>query len=466
MLGDELLDVIHRYPDHVWVFLHEFPALTGERAAQFRERRRAYERRVEAVLQAGVESGEFRDLRPEADGHGLARDAQLHLPLAEGRRASCRLGTWRSRSPTSSCGGSPTRAPSRPRSGLTAPSTRRRRRSPNRSSSARRRPPDTSRHRRGRSADPSPSGWRPAMASSASGGSSSWMRRAERPRAHAVDADPVACVLDRRDLGQLDDRRLGGAVGRGVRPRREAGDRRRQHDRARLLRAHDRHRGPDAVDGPQDVDAEGALPVLGREVVDAAVRGEHAGVADQHVEAAEALDGERRPRTRPGRSRSRRRAPSRPAPSAGREAGDGRVERRCAHVAQHEVGGGLARELLGQRRAERAARTGDGDDPSPPASYEQVAAVDVEHGAGDERRGVGGQELVAAGQVGRRPPAALRGVPGDGGRQLGVARPRLGQRRLEPPRGDDVDRDAGGGQVEGETLGQADQAGLRRAVGG
>ncbi len=32
MLGDELLDVIHRYPDHVWVFLHEFPALTEERA--------------------------------------------------------------------------------------------------------------------------------------------------------------------------------------------------------------------------------------------------------------------------------------------------------------------------------------------------------------------------------------------------------------------------------------------------
>ncbi len=64
MLGDELLDVIHRYPDHVWVFLHEFPALTGERAAQFRDRRRMYERRVEAVLQAGVDSGEFRELQP------------------------------------------------------------------------------------------------------------------------------------------------------------------------------------------------------------------------------------------------------------------------------------------------------------------------------------------------------------------------------------------------------------------
>jgi AcrR family transcriptional regulator len=62
MLGDELLDVIHRYPDHVWVFLHEFPALTGERAEQFRVRRRAYEARVEAVLEEGIASGEFRDV--------------------------------------------------------------------------------------------------------------------------------------------------------------------------------------------------------------------------------------------------------------------------------------------------------------------------------------------------------------------------------------------------------------------
>jgi AcrR family transcriptional regulator len=64
MLGEELLDVIHRYPDHVWVFLHEFPALTGERARTFRDRRAAYERRVEDVLRAGVATGEFRDLDP------------------------------------------------------------------------------------------------------------------------------------------------------------------------------------------------------------------------------------------------------------------------------------------------------------------------------------------------------------------------------------------------------------------
>ena len=73
MLGDELLDVIHRYPDHVWVFLHEFPALTGERAERFQGRRREYERRVEAVLRAGVDSGEFRDARPVADRPGVAR---------------------------------------------------------------------------------------------------------------------------------------------------------------------------------------------------------------------------------------------------------------------------------------------------------------------------------------------------------------------------------------------------------
>jgi TetR/AcrR family transcriptional regulator, cholesterol catabolism regulator len=64
MLGDELLDVIHRYPDHVWVFLHEFPALTDARAEQFRQRRREYERRVEAILQDGIDTGEFRDVDP------------------------------------------------------------------------------------------------------------------------------------------------------------------------------------------------------------------------------------------------------------------------------------------------------------------------------------------------------------------------------------------------------------------
>lgn len=63
-LGRELLDVIARYPDHVWVFLHEFPALTGENAAQFRARRHEYEHAVESVIAAGVASGDFRPVDP------------------------------------------------------------------------------------------------------------------------------------------------------------------------------------------------------------------------------------------------------------------------------------------------------------------------------------------------------------------------------------------------------------------
>ena len=91
MLGTELLDVIHRYPDHVWVFLHEFPALTGERAEQFRERRREYERRIEGVLQAGVESEEFRDVEPWLTARAwLGMHNYTYLWLNPGGRVSAR----------------------------------------------------------------------------------------------------------------------------------------------------------------------------------------------------------------------------------------------------------------------------------------------------------------------------------------------------------------------------------------
>jgi AcrR family transcriptional regulator len=60
LMGRALLDVIERYPDHVWVFLHEVTALSDERADRFRDRRREYERRIESIVQAGIDSGEFR----------------------------------------------------------------------------------------------------------------------------------------------------------------------------------------------------------------------------------------------------------------------------------------------------------------------------------------------------------------------------------------------------------------------
>lgn len=91
MLGNELLDVIHRYPDHVWVFLHEFPALTGERAAKFRDRRQQYERSVEGVLRAGVTSGEFRDIDPWLTARAwLGMHNYTYLWLKPGGRLSAR----------------------------------------------------------------------------------------------------------------------------------------------------------------------------------------------------------------------------------------------------------------------------------------------------------------------------------------------------------------------------------------
>jgi AcrR family transcriptional regulator len=91
MLGDELLDVIHRYPDHVWVFLHEFPALTDGRADQFRGRRREYERRVETVLQAGIDAGEFRDVDPRLTALAwLGMHNYTYLWLKAGGRLSAR----------------------------------------------------------------------------------------------------------------------------------------------------------------------------------------------------------------------------------------------------------------------------------------------------------------------------------------------------------------------------------------
>ncbi len=253
------------------------------------------------------------------------------------------------------------------------------------------------------------------MASMAACGRSRVDGRLERPGAHAVDPDAVAGVLDRRHLGELDDGGLGGAVGRGVGPGGEPGDRRGEHDRTRPLRAHDRHRGPDAVDGAEHVDPERALPVLGGEVVDAAVGREHAGVADQGVEPAEALDGPGDDgldlvgvaRRRPAASRPRPSTPrARPPTVASSDA--------CADVAQHHVGVGLAGEVAGERGAERAAGPGDGDDSSghtsryPPSTLRTAPVTNAE--ASDARNWYAPARSVACA------PAPLGGVPEDRGR--------------------------------------------------
>ncbi|MGH3665590.1 MAG: TetR family transcriptional regulator [Egibacteraceae bacterium] len=59
MHGIELLKIITQYPDHVWVFLHEWRALKGGEKTEFKRKRRVYEEALERVLTDGVESGEF-----------------------------------------------------------------------------------------------------------------------------------------------------------------------------------------------------------------------------------------------------------------------------------------------------------------------------------------------------------------------------------------------------------------------
>ena len=58
-LGRDLIRIVTQNPDHVWVTLHEFRALTGTRAKAFRNRRRDFEDLVADILQRGVDDGVF-----------------------------------------------------------------------------------------------------------------------------------------------------------------------------------------------------------------------------------------------------------------------------------------------------------------------------------------------------------------------------------------------------------------------
>lgn len=59
LLGIELIRIITTFPAHVWVFLHEYQALTGTRAADFRAKREQYEESVAAILRDGAQLGLF-----------------------------------------------------------------------------------------------------------------------------------------------------------------------------------------------------------------------------------------------------------------------------------------------------------------------------------------------------------------------------------------------------------------------
>jgi TetR/AcrR family transcriptional regulator, cholesterol catabolism regulator len=58
-LGARLIKTICKYPNHVWVFLHEYQVLTGNSAHRFHTQRRLYEDYVQEILVQGIDSGEF-----------------------------------------------------------------------------------------------------------------------------------------------------------------------------------------------------------------------------------------------------------------------------------------------------------------------------------------------------------------------------------------------------------------------
>ena len=65
LVSEVLLTQIIEHQDHVWVFLHEYRSLTGERRGTFKRKRDEFENLLIDILSAGVESGEFEidDLR-------------------------------------------------------------------------------------------------------------------------------------------------------------------------------------------------------------------------------------------------------------------------------------------------------------------------------------------------------------------------------------------------------------------
>jgi AcrR family transcriptional regulator len=59
LISEVLLTQIIEHPDHVWVFLHEYRSLTGERHSTFKRKRDEFEKLIFDVLTVGVEAKEF-----------------------------------------------------------------------------------------------------------------------------------------------------------------------------------------------------------------------------------------------------------------------------------------------------------------------------------------------------------------------------------------------------------------------
>ena len=179
----------------------------------------------------------------------------------------------------------------------------------------------------------------------------------DRPRRHDVDPDAAIGVVEGGDLGQPDDRRLGGDVRGEVGHRPHAGDRRHVDDRPAAAVEHRRDLVLHAEERATDVGADAAVELVG---IDVGERRRHrpvGGVVERGVETAERVDGERHERAhrvvvtdvggRGDRTAARRLD----------LAGDVTQRSGVAGAEHHGVTGGG--EGLGGVGADASARTGD-----------------------------------------------------------------------------------------------------------
>jgi hypothetical protein len=113
----------------------------------------------------------------------------------------------------------------------------------------------------------------------------------DRSRRHDVDADCPVAVVEGGDLGQADDRRLGGDVRREVGHRRDSGDRRHVDDGAAAARQHCRDLVLHAEEGAAHVGADPAVEVVGVDVGERRGRRPIGRVVERCVETPERFEG-------------------------------------------------------------------------------------------------------------------------------------------------------------------------------
>ena len=301
---------------------------------------------------------------------------------------------------------------------LRAPSSRRRPPSPSRWSSGTRHWRDRNRRLPGRRPSPARAGGAPRWRRSLPAGRSAWMAERKVPGHTQLTRIPSRAYSTAATFASWMTAAFVAQYGAGMGPRGEAGDRGGQHDRAGPLRAHTGTAARIPLTAPRTLTRNARSQSSVARLWMRPLGARTPALLISTSSRPKQLDGEVDHRLDLSEVAHVGQHRLDPRPALGKPA-NRRLQRRRADVAQHQIGARLAGQPARQRRSEGSPRACDGNDSSgrrhrslpsaerlSPRSYEQVPTVDVEHRPGHERRSIGGQELVGAGQVGGAAPAS------------------------------------------------------------